>query len=48
MDTANEEDRGLEEGLRIGSQSLRLPQTALHRIERNLWQFVKYLPRIIA
>jgi hypothetical protein len=48
MDTANEEDRGLVEGLRIGSQSLRLPQTALHPIERNLWQFVKHLSRITA
>ena len=48
MDTANKEDRGLVEGLHIGTQSLRLPQGALHPIERNLWQFAKYLSRITA
>ena len=48
MDTANEEDRGLVEGLHLGSQSLRLPQGALHPIERNLWQFMKYLSKITA
>jgi phenylpropionate dioxygenase-like ring-hydroxylating dioxygenase large terminal subunit len=46
MDTANEEDRTLVEGLYVGSQSNRLPVGALHPIEKNLWQFIKYLSRV--
>jgi phenylpropionate dioxygenase-like ring-hydroxylating dioxygenase large terminal subunit len=46
MDTANEEDRNLVEGLFYGSQSSRLPQGTLHPIEKNLWQFTRYLSKI--
>jgi len=46
MNTANEEDRNLVEGLFYGSQSSRLPQGTLHPIEKNLWQFTRYLSKI--
>ena len=46
MNTANEEDKTLVEGLFYGSQSRRLPQGTLHPIEKNLWQFTKYLSKI--
>ena len=48
MNTANEEDRSLVERLYQGSQSNRLPQGTFHPIEKNLWQFIKYLTKITA
>lgn len=48
MNTANEEDRELVERLHQGSQSIRLPQGTYHPIEKNLWQFMKYLTKITA
>ena len=48
MNTANEEDRVLVERLFQGSQSVRLPQGTYHPIEKNLWQFMKYLFKITA
>jgi len=46
INTANDEDRALVEGLYRGSASYKLPQGTLHPIERNLWQFIKYLSQI--
>jgi hypothetical protein len=46
MNTANEEDRELVERLFQGSQSIRVPQGTYHPIEKNLWQFMKYLSKI--
>ena len=46
IDTANEEDRALVERLFQGSQSVRVPQGTYHPIEKNLWQFTKYLSKI--
>tara|TARA_B110000305_G_scaffold60218_1_gene66781 strand:- start:190 stop:1368 length:1179 start_codon:yes stop_codon:yes gene_type:complete len=46
MDTANDEDKPLIEGLHRGSASHKLPKGTLHPIEKNLWQFTKYLSRI--
>jgi len=46
MNTANEEDRVLVERLFKGSQSVRVPQGTYHPIEKNLWQFTKYLSKI--
>ena len=46
MNTANEEDRALVEGLYQGSQSLRLPRGTYHPIEKNLWQFMRYISKI--
>ena len=48
MNTANEEDRVLVERLFQGSQSVRVPQGTYHPIEKNLWQFMKYLSKITA
>ena len=48
MNTANEEDRVLVERLFKGSQSIRVPQGTYHPIEKNLWQFMKYLFKITA
>jgi phenylpropionate dioxygenase-like ring-hydroxylating dioxygenase large terminal subunit len=48
MNTANEEDRVLVERLFQGSQSVRVPQGTYHPIEKNLWQFTKYLSKITA
>jgi phenylpropionate dioxygenase-like ring-hydroxylating dioxygenase large terminal subunit len=48
MNTANEEDRVLVERLFKGSQSVRVPQGTYHPIEKNLWQFMKYLSKITA
>ena len=48
MNTANEEDRVLVERLFQGSQSIRVPQGTYHPIEKNLWQFMKYLSKITA
>ncbi len=46
MNTANEEDKTLVEALYYGSKSRRLPQGTLHPIEKNLWQFTRYLSTI--
>ncbi len=43
MDVANEEDKSLVEALHKGTSSPLLPAGTLHPIERNLWQFTKYL-----
>jgi len=48
MNTANEEDRVLVERLFQGSQSIRVPQGTYHPIEKNLWQFMRYLSKITA
>ncbi len=48
MNTANDEDRALVEALHKGSQSDRLPHGTYHPIEKNLWQFMKYLTKITA
>ncbi len=46
MDTANDEDKTLVEALYQGSASPLLPTGTFHPIERNLWQFVRYLNRV--
>jgi choline monooxygenase len=46
INIANEEDRPLVEGLYRGSASAVLPYGTFHPIERNLWQFIKYLSQI--
>ncbi len=46
MDTANGEDKPLVEALHLGTASPLLPNGALHPIERNLWQFTRYLARV--
>jgi choline monooxygenase len=46
MNTANSEDKALVQGLYRGSSSQLLPKGTLHPIEKNLWQFTKYLSRI--
>ena len=46
MDVANDEDKELVEALHKGSRSPVLPQGAYHPIERNLWQFNRYLARL--
>ena len=48
MNTANGEDRVLVERLFQGSQSKRLPKGTYHPIEKNLWQFTRYLAKITA
>ncbi len=45
MDTANNEDKPLVEALFKGTRSPILPQGTLHPVERNLWQFTRYLNR---
>jgi len=40
---ANDEDKALVEALHRGSSSPLLPQGTYHPIERNLWQFMRYL-----
>lgn len=45
MDVANDEDKSLVEALHKGSTSPLLPAGTLHPIERNLWQFTRYLAR---
>ena len=42
---ANDEDKALVEALHRGSRSPRLPAGTYHPIERNLWQFTRYLAR---
>ncbi|MCP5081830.1 MAG: Rieske 2Fe-2S domain-containing protein [Alphaproteobacteria bacterium] len=46
MDIANDEDKVLVEALYKGSASPLLPAGTYHPIERNLWQFVRYLNRV--
>ncbi|MCP4327239.1 MAG: Rieske 2Fe-2S domain-containing protein [Alphaproteobacteria bacterium] len=46
MDMANGEDRPVVEGLHRGTASPMLPDGALHPIERNIWQFIRYLDRV--
>lgn len=48
MDIANDEDKTLIEALHIGSRSPILPKGTYHPIERNLWQFTRYLARVCA
>ncbi len=48
IDVANAEDELLVEALHRGSASPILPTGAYHPIERNLWQFVRYLSKICA
>jgi choline monooxygenase len=45
MDVANSEDKPLVEALHRGTSSPILPRGTLHPIERNLWQFTRYLAR---
>jgi len=42
---ANDEDKALVEALHRGSSSPLLPRGSYHPIERNLWQFMRYLAR---
>jgi phenylpropionate dioxygenase-like ring-hydroxylating dioxygenase large terminal subunit len=46
LDVANDEDKALVEALHRGAASPMLPQGTYHPIERNLWQFVRYLARV--
>ncbi len=46
MDIANAEDKPLVEALHRGTASPILPQGALHPIERNIWQFTRYLAKV--
>lgn len=46
MDVANGEDKPLVEALHAGTASPLLPDGLLHPIERNLWQFTRYLSRV--
>ena len=46
MNIANEEDRIVVEGLHRGTSSANLPNGTFHPIERNLWQFIRYLARV--
>ena len=46
IDVANDEDKVIVEALHIGTKSPILPQGTYHPIERNLWQFNRYLARM--
>lgn len=46
MSIANAEDEVLVEALYRGTASTLLPEGSLHPIERNLWQFTRYLARV--
>ncbi len=46
MDTANDEDKILVEALFRGTRSPVLPAGTYHPLERNLWQFARYLTRV--
>jgi len=46
MGDANEEDRVLVEALFKGGASSTLPKGTLHPIEKNLWQFMRYLSKM--
>ena len=45
MNLANNEDKILVEALYSGTSSSNLPMGTFHPIERNLWQFIKYLAK---
>jgi len=45
LTVANDEDKALVEALHRGSSSPYLPRGTYHPIERNLWQFMRYLAR---
>ncbi len=46
INVANDEDRALVEALHQGTKSPILPVGTYHPIERNLWQFSRYLSRV--
>jgi phenylpropionate dioxygenase-like ring-hydroxylating dioxygenase large terminal subunit len=46
MYAANSEDKELVEALFRGTQSPLLPPGTYHPLERNLWQFTRYLSRM--
>jgi len=46
LEVANDEDKALVQALHRGSASPLLPQGTYHPIERNLWQFTRYLARV--
>ena len=46
MTIANDEDKPLVEALHQGTGSPILPTGTYHSIERNLWQFTRYLSRV--
>ena len=46
MNIANDEDKIVVEGLHRGTSSSNLPKGTFHPIERNLWQFIRYLARV--
>ena len=46
MDTANDEDKALVEALFRGSASPLLPEGTYHPLEKNLWQFMRYVSRV--
>ena len=46
MNIANNEDKIVVEGLYRGTSSSNLPIGTFHPVERNLWQFIRYLARI--
>jgi hypothetical protein len=48
MNVANDEDKLLVEALNTGSASPILPKGTYHPLERNLWQFARYLARMTA
>ena len=48
IDSANDEDKVLVEALHRGSASAMLPAGTYHPIERNLWQFTRYLAGVCA
>lgn len=45
MILANDEDKAVVEALHQGTAAATLPEGTLHPIERNLWQFTRYLAR---
>lgn len=46
LNVANDEDKVLVEALHKGTRSPVLPEGTFHPIERNLWQFNRYLARV--
>jgi len=47
MDVANNEDKEIVEALHIGTKSPLLPQGEYNPIEKNLWQFNRYLAKML-
>jgi len=47
MDSANEEDKPLIAALYRGTRSTRAPRGRLHPIEKNVWDFARYLSRML-